>query len=231
MLKWLKIQMKNNLFPISKEGWSYIGYSLGFFAIFSILDWEILQILSFVLIIFFLCSAIAKSFKKNFLFVFRNPERELPSFDEKSVLCPVDGEVISIDTLKDSEYAYKVSIGSTYKNVGILRAPMNASLISVNKKHGTRLSLNNKLAMQTNENISIIFENTDTNKIKVLHTVKQSLCGVIVDIEQNKSITQSARYGIMVNGVTDIYLPSNFRLSLILGEEITASKSLVGYFS
>lgn len=218
MLKWLKIQMKNNLFPISKEGWSYIGYSLGFFAIFSILDWEILQILSFVLIIFF-------------LFVFRNPERELPSFDEKSVLCPVDGEVISIDTLKDSEYAYKVSIGSTYKNVGILRAPMNASLISVNKKHGTRLSLNNKLAMQTNENISIIFENTDTNKIKVLHTVKQSLCGVIVDIEQNKSITQSARYGIMVNGVTDIYLPSNFRLSLILGEEITASKSLVGYFS
>ncbi|MFT5659686.1 MAG: phosphatidylserine decarboxylase [Sulfurimonas sp.] len=218
MQKWSKIQMRNNLLPIAKEGWSYVGYSLGFFALFSILGWGILQFFSFAVVVFF-------------LFVFRNPERELPNFDAKSVLCPVDGEVISIDTLTDNEYAYKVSIDTTYKDVGILRAPMNASLICVNKKHGTRLSLDNPIALQTNENVSIVFQDSNANKIKVLHTVKQSLCGVIVDVEQDKSIAQSARYGIMVNGITHIYLPLNFRLSLILGEEITASKSLVGYFS
>jgi phosphatidylserine decarboxylase len=167
---------------------------------------EFLQLLSFVLLVFF-------------VFVFRNPERELPNFDANSVLCPVDGEVVSIEALTDSEYAYKVSIDTTYKDVGILRAPMNASLIFIGKKYGTRLSLDNPIAIQTNENVRMVFEDSNANKVQLVHTVKQSLCGVVIDVEQDISIAQSARYGIMVNGITHIYLPQNFRLNLILGEK------------
>lgn len=210
--------MMNNLLPIAKEGWNYILYTLAFFILFSILDVDFLQLLSFAILIFF-------------LFVFRNPERELPNFEHNSVLCPVDGEVTSIETLEGDEYAYKVSLDTSYKDVGILRAPMNASVISVNKKNGTRLSLDTPIAKQTNENASIVFEDADANKVKVVHTVKQSLCGVVINAEESKSVVQSARYGIMIKGITEIYLPQNFRLSLIMGEETTASKSLVGYFS
>lgn len=210
--------MSNNLFPIAKEGWNYIGYTLGSFVLFSILGLEFLQLLSFVLVVFFIV-------------VFRNPERELPNYDPNSVLCPADGEVISIEALTGSEYAYKVSIDTTYKDVGILRAPMSATLILISKKHGTRLSLNNPIAIHTNENVRMIFEDSNANKVQLVHTVKQSLCGVVVDVEQDISIAQSARYGVMVNGITHIYLPQNFRLNLILGEKVTASHSLVGYFS
>ena len=217
MLKWRR-KMTSNLLPIAKEGWNYIGYALGSLVLFSILDLEFLQLLSFVVFVFFVV-------------VFRNPERELPNFELNSVLCPVDGEVIEIETLTDNEYAYRVSINTTYKDVGVLRSPMNASLTSVMKKHGTRLSLDNPIAQQTNENVDIVFQDSNTNKIKVHHIVKQSLCGVVIDAEENKSIAQSARYGIMINGMTHIYLPHNFRLSLIVGEETTASQSLVGYFS
>lgn len=210
--------MKNNLLPIAKEGWSYIGYAFASLVIFSILDFDFLQIVSFVFLVFF-------------LFVFRNPERELLSFQESSVLCPVDGEVIAIDDLNDPEFAYKVTIDTAYKDVGILRAPMNASVISCIKVNGSRLSLEDPLALKTNENINLLLQDSKENKIKISHTVKQSLCGVHVNIDKGNTTVQSARYGLMVNGRTELYLPKNFRLSLILGEKTTASESLVGYFS
>ena len=211
--------MKNNLFPIAREGWNYIFISIASFLVFYILDFEFLQLLSFGLLIFF-------------LFVFRNPERELPNFVENAVLCPVDGEVIAIDTLEDSEYGYKVTIDTTYKDVGILRVPMNAVITSVKKNNGTRLALDNALARKTNENVNVVFQDANENKIKVSHRVKRSLCGIEVEsIKSGMHVAKTSRYGIMVNGVTEVYLPSNFRLSLILGEETRAAESLVGYFS
>lgn len=211
--------MKNNLFPIAKDGWIYIAYAMGAFVIFSILDLEFFQLISFVAIVFF-------------LFIFRNPERELPSFEENQVLSPVDGEVLSIESLNASdEYAYKVLINTTYKDVGILRTPMNASVYYLKKTKGTRLSLDTPLAHKTNENVTIVLKDANSNKIKLTHILKQSLCGVSVDLENEDRVLQSARYGLMVNGITEIYLPKNFRISLVLGEETTASESLIGYFT
>ena len=211
--------MKNSLFPIAKDGWKYIAYAIAAFIFFSILDLSFFQLLSFITLLFF-------------LFIFRNPERELPSFEENQVLSPVDGEVLSIDSLDTSdEYAYKLVINTTYKDVAVLRAPMNASVFYLKKNKGTRLSLDSPLAHKINENVTIVFEDANRNKIKLTHILKQSLCGVSVDLENRSSVVQSARYGLMVNGVTEIYLPKNFRISLILGEETIASKSLVGYFT
>ena len=211
--------MKNNLFPIAKDGWKYIAYAIAACIIFSILDLDLFQFLSFVSILLL-------------LYIFRNPERELPSFEENQVLSPVDGEVLSIDTLDASDaYAYKVVINTTYKDVAILRAPMNASVSYLKENKGARLSIDNPLARKINENVTIVFEDTHKNKIKLTHILKQSLCGVNVDLENKKRVVQSARYGLMVNGITEIYLPKNFRISLIVGEEIIASKSLIGYFS
>jgi len=211
--------MKNNLFPIAKDGWKYVAYAVAACIIFSILDLDLFQFLSFVSILLL-------------LYIFRNPERELPSFEENQVLSPVDGEVLSIDTLDASDaYAYKVVINTTYKDVAILRAPMNASVSYLKENKGARLSIDNPLARKINENVTIVFEDTHKNKIKLTHILKQSLCGVNVDLENKKRVVQSARYGLMVNGITEIYLPKNFRISLIVGEEIIASKSLIGYFS
>ena len=211
--------MKNNLLPIAKEGWNYIAFSVALFVVSYILHLEFLQLFSFVLLLFF-------------LFVFRNPERELPNFEENSVLCPVDGEVTSIDALENSEFAYKVTINTTYKDVAVLRTPMNAMIALLEKNNGTRLSLDDALARKTNENVNVIFQDTNENKMKVSHIVKRSLCGIEVEsIKEGLNVVKSSRYGIMVNGITELYLPSNFRLSLILGEETKASESLVGYFS
>ena len=210
--------MKSNLLPIAKEGWLYIGYSLLAFIIFAILDLELFELLAFLFAIFF-------------IFVFRNPERELPRFEKNSVISPVDGTVLAIDEIDDTEYAYKVTVDNSYLDVSILRSPVSGIIYSVKQENGSRLGENSLLSEKLNENASIVFEDVNSNKLKVSHRLKHSFNGIKIDSIKSQNMLQTSRYGVMVNGVTAIYLPQNFRLNITVGNELKASESLVGYFS
>lgn len=210
--------MKSNLFPIAKEGWKFIGFSALAVIIFSILDLDFLKLLSFLAIFFF-------------AFVFRNPEREAPSFQDNSVVSPVDGVILSIEEIFNSEYAYKVEIDSNYLNVAVLRAPLSSSIKSVNVQRGSRLSKIDKLMRKINEKSEIVFEDKEAHKIKVVHTLGVSFDELQIAAQEAKKISQGSRYGVMVNGITAIYLPQNFRLNVTLGNEVKASETLIGYFS
>jgi len=210
--------MKNNLLPIAKEGWSYITYTL-VFLVFSIL---------FGLDIF---TVISLSFLIFLVFSFRNPERELLMSGDKSVLSPVDGSVVSIEELDDEEYFYKVTIESTLKDVSLLRVPMNAVRVVQSKYNGTCLSLGNPLANKLNERATITFEDAYANKVKVMHISGESFCSIKTDGLKNNEQRQSSRYGVMVNGISEIYFPKNFRLNISVADELKASQNLLGYFS
>lgn len=222
MQKCLKIkktrQMNTNLLPIAKEGWKYIGCAIVVFLILGFLDLDFLQFFSFLAIIFF-------------IYTFRNPEREIMNFQDYSVCSPVDGTVTSIQELKDEEYAYKVIIDSSYFNVSLLRAPLNSTVLSVDFQNGSRLSKFSTLNESLNENTEIVFTDKDNNTLKVVHRLKQSFKGLDIQILKAQKVTQSFRYGLMLNGVTTIYLPKNFRMNVSLGQELKASQSLVGYFT
>lgn len=210
--------MRNNLFIIAKSGWSYIGYALLAFVIFSILDLDLLAFASFLLSVFF-------------IYVFRNPEKEMPFFQPNSVVAPVDGVVTTIQQLEDSEYAYKIDIESSYFNIGVLRFPMDAKVETVTVVKGSRVAKNSKLFPLLNEYAELVFVDNAENKVKVLHRLKQSFAPIDIDLVKNQELMQRTRYGTMINGVTSIYLKSNFRLNVSVGQETSASETLIGYFS
>jgi len=210
--------MRNNLFIIAKSGWKYIFYALLVSFVFAVLDLELLSFIAFV-------AAFA------FGYLFRNPERELPFFQANSLVAPSDGVVISVDEVEDKEYAYKIDIESSYFDVSILRVPMNAKLESITITNGTRVGKKSKLFYDLNEFAELVFVDENSNKIKVVHRLKQSFAPLDIDIIKAQELMQTARYGVMINGITSIYLPNNFRLNLNVGNEVKASETLVGYFS
>lgn len=210
--------MRNNLFPIAKEGWAYVGYSMLAFILFLILDFGFFELISFVLVLVF-------------MFVYRNPERELPRFEPLSVISPVDGTVTAIDEIKDGKYAYKVTVQSSYFDVSVLRAPLSGRVLSVERYNGSALGLDTPLSEKINENATIVFEDSSSNTVKVSHMLKQSFDSINLNLIESQNMIQSSRYGVMINGVTTIYLPQNFRLNITLGNEIKACDSLIGYFS
>lgn len=217
MLQWQK-KMINNLFPISKTGIKYICCAFFFFVVFEILDVDFLANLSFVSILVF-------------LYLFRNPEREIPTFAEASLVSPVDGVIRAIDEIDDKEYAYKIEIETSYKDVALLRAPMNAKVETLALSKGTRVSKHHALFEKTNENVSIEFRDSLDNKIKLVHRLKQSFHPLSLDIILNQELRQSTRYGVALNAITTMYIPKNFRLNASVNNELIASQTLLGYFS
>jgi len=208
--------MNNNLFPIAKEGWSFIIYSFISFLILGFFDLEFLQFFAFLAVLFF-------------LFIFRNPERQMPSFEKGGIVSPVDGVVTSIQEIQDDDYSHKISIESTYFDVSILRSPIESKLISIDILRGASLSKSSTLYDKLNENIKFVFEDASSNKIKVSHQNILSFDEIKFDAFIGKKLIQGSRYGVMPKGITNIYLPKNTKLDVVVGVELKASESLIAY--
>jgi len=215
MRRWQK--MKNNLLPISNNGFKYILYTFLASLFFEILDLETLSFFSFVMIFVV-------------VYFFRNPERELTIFDSGSVVSPVDGELISIDEIIDDKYAYKVLVHSNYTDVGVLRVPFDALVESISVENGARLSSRAKISSEINAKMEIVFSQGKLNRVKVKHVLTRSIASLIMKMSKGQSLRQSTRYGFMLNGFTEIYIPKNFRLSVNTGDKLKASESLLGFF-
>ena len=209
--------MNNDISPVSKEGWNYIGYSIAFFILFVLLH---LNILSFI----------AVAFIAFFVFVYRNPERELSSFEENMVYSPIDGTIVYVENLVNSDYAYRIEIDSNCTNIGLLRSPMDAKIVNSTMINGTKLPLSSDLAQKLNESTIITFENRALDKVMVQHLSKVSFTDLKLTLEKNQLINVAVRYGFMINGTTSIYLPKNFHLELRAGSKVIASQTLLGSF-
>ncbi|MDF1883585.1 phosphatidylserine decarboxylase [Sulfurimonas sp. SAG-AH-194-C21] len=210
--------MKTNLLPLAKEGISYFLYSLTFLVLFLFLDFDFLAFVTFLITLFIGYS-------------FRNPERELSLFEPASFLSPVDGVMESIEELSNHEYAYKIEIQSFCRDVAILRVPANATVSNVVQKNGTRVARDSKLFRTLNENVELSFTTKEENTFKIIHNLAQSFTPLFVELQNKQKVFQTARYGLMLNGKTTVYLPQNFRVNISIGSELKASESLIGYFS
>ncbi len=210
--------MSNNLFPVAKEGLVYILSSAIAFLFFSVIDADFLAIIAFVLLIASIYS-------------FRNPERALVHFDEKSLLCVCDGVVRSIEELTEDKYAYKIIIESSLEDVAVLRVPFAGKMLQAKHTKGTKISKQSSVFDDLSESIAIDFEDDFGNKIHILHQAKQGVFPLFSEISSQERLAQTTRYGFAQNIRTSLYLPKNFRVSTSVGKRVKASESLIGYFS
>ncbi len=208
----------NNLFVLYKDGWKYISISLSASIILYVFSLNILAFISLLL-------------AGIFIFIFRNPERLFPVFESSSLLSPVDGIVLSIEEIDNSEFAYRIKIDSSIFDVGILRAPMSAKVESIYYTKGTKVARKSTLHLDLNETICLTFVNNNADRVKVIHRLKESLIPLFIDIRVSEEVYQTARYGFVNNTITTLYIPNNFRLNVSVGSDLKASESLLGYFS
>ncbi len=211
--------MRSNLFPVAKEGMPYILFSAGLLLLCVIFDLDIFTFLFFLSTLFF-------------VYIFRNPERKLINHEKGNLLSPVDGKLLLVEELVDNdEYTFKIEIQSSYQDISLLRVPFNAQISSIHHYKGPRLSKYSNLFSSLNEYVEIVFSDVENNSLKVSHRLTQSFKSLDVDLLFAQNVLQTSRYGVMVSGVTTLYLPKNFRLNARIGEGLSAGQSLMGYFS
>ncbi|MBD3823102.1 MAG: hypothetical protein IE916_01150 [Epsilonproteobacteria bacterium] len=210
--------MNRNLYPIHREGWRYLGYSFGAFILFMLLDMSIPALLSLVSLVFL-------------AYVFKNPERITNYFDDNSVVSPVDGRVLAINNIDDGEFGFCVEVLSSYTHTPALRVPFIAKAHIQYRNHGARLSRFDTNFERLNDSAEILFQNGE-KKLKVVHRCTQDFEGLhIEEFNEKAKLMQGTRYGVMLQGVTYIYFPKDFRVNTSIGAEIRASETLLGYFA
>lgn len=210
--------MQNNLSLIAKEGWTVLGYSIGAFILFVLLHCNILSYIAFAFILFF-------------AFSYRNPERPNAILDENGVVAPIDGKILSIEQLHNNEeFAHKITIDSSYLDVSILRFPMSGKIKNFHYTKGTKLPYGDKYFNLLNENASFTIESEKGFVINVQHTLKESFDDLTLYIKEDNSLAISSRYGVLLNGITTLYLPHQFHIDVNVGSKIFASTTLLGRF-
>ncbi len=211
--------MQNNVLPLSKEGWNNISYAIATFILLVVFDFE------FISYIFLALVAVL-------LFIYRNPERELASLEDSNLLSLVDGKVIGVEDIDDEYYAKKIVIESGYSDIGVLRVPMNSTLVSFEEFKGSKLSSNAlNLVNKLNENTTLVFEVKDLYKIRVEHSLRDSINNISINIASSDTVVAGSRYGYMLNGITTIYLPKEVELNVSSGVELSASQTIIGHLS
>lgn len=210
--------MRSNLYPVANNGLRYVVYSLVAFILFYFISLSVFALFSFVLLL-------------AIVFIYRNPERITTNFDEKCVISPVDGVVKFIENIDDKEYGYKVTVQSSYFDVGLLRVPFNATIKLLKIQRGTSLSSNSALYEKLNENITLVFVNQTSDSMKVNHKLNRSIDKINIDLIESQRVIKTLRYGFLVNGTTTLYLPRSFRFNINVGNKLSGAETLVGYFS
>lgn len=211
--------MKSNLFIISPSGWRAIAISFGFGVLFAFFDLELLATLAFV----------AGAF---FLFIYRNPERELQADAQQSIVSPVDGKVTKVEALEElSQFSYMIEIDSSYTDVTVLRAPVDATLNYKSVTNGSRVGRFSPLFEKLNESAALFFLDANNKLIKVEHHLKQSVAPLEITLKEDDKVAKAARYGVMVYGVTRLYLESDAQINVKVGDKLKAAESSLAYFS
>ena len=201
---------------IAKEGWKYLFFVLVLFVLslwFDIFSWVFFAIFIFT------------------AYLFRNPERLPAEDDEMAILTPCDGIISTISKTKNNnekEYI-KVEIQKSLLEVSILRAPTKMNIKETKRRHGLFVPTNTVLNKKLSERATLI---CDSGYSELLININAGVFARKIELFKTVGPLKSAqRFGLLVEGNIELYLPLDSRVKVAVGDEVKAGESVLGYFA
>lgn len=162
---------------------------------------------------------------------FRNPDRRIHPSDEL-ILAPVDGKVVVIEEVFESEYfkdkRLQVSIFMSPINVHVTRYPVSGK-VNYSKYHpGKYLVAWHPKASTENERTTVVIENPVFGEI-LYRQVAGALAKRIVNYaEEGTQVTQGDDAGFIKFGSrVDIYLPLGTQLNVQLNQKAIGNRTII----
>ena len=211
----------NNTLPVAREGIPFITVGIGLTAILLILGWELLAIALAVLTFFT-------------IIFFRDPERTLVD-EEKVILAPADGKVISIEKLDNGDNrlgdtAIKISIFMSIFDAHINRIPMRGKIAQISYHPGRFFSANRDKASLYNEHNMITLETDNKKKVVFVQIAGLIARRIVCWVKKGDCVETGQRFGLVRFGSRlEVYLPPDSTLTVKKGERVKAGQTRLGY--
>ena len=169
------------------------------------------------------------------LYFFRNPRRTIPD-SEDCVVAPADGKVIDIGKCSDDRFGdddvIKISIFMSIFNVHVNRIPSSGRIVDVFYKKGRFFSANFDKASILNENNAILLEREDKRKILFVQIAGLIARRIICWVKKDDEVSRGERFGLICFGSrVDIFLPSETRINVKIGQRVKGGQTILGHLS
>jgi len=162
---------------------------------------------------------------------FRNPKRHTHS-NTKQALSPVDGKVVVIEEVEETEVfkdrRIQVSVFMSPINVHVTRYPISGN-ITYSKYHpGKYLVAWHPKASEENERTTVVVENENFGKV-LYRQIAGALARRIVNYAKiNTSVEQGSDSGFIKFGSrVDLFLPLDAEIKVELNQKVRGGESII----
>ncbi|MGA1863156.1 phosphatidylserine decarboxylase family protein [Deferribacter thermophilus] len=202
---------------IAKEGFPFILITLIAFLILLILPKGILLTILIILLLLF-------------IWFFRDPERDIPPYED-IVVSPADGKVVEITEEEfDNKLFKKISIFMNIFDVHVNRAPLDGEVVSVEHKPGKFLAADNPKSSFENEQ-NIIRIATNYGEVVLKQVAGLVARRTVAYVKKGDKVLIGDRIGIIkFSSRVDLYLPTNFHINVELNDRVKAGETIIARY-
>jgi phosphatidylserine decarboxylase len=162
---------------------------------------------------------------------FRNPKRHTQQ-NENQVISPVDGKVVVIEEVEETEYfkekRLQVSVFMSPINVHVTRYPISGEVLFSKYHPGKYLVAWHPKASTDNERTTIVVENKTYGKV-LYRQIAGALARRIVNYaEQGKTVEQGSDAGFIKFGSrVDLFLPLDTKIKVKLNQKVKGGECII----
>jgi phosphatidylserine decarboxylase len=166
-------------------------------------------------------------------FFFRNPKRRIPSL-ENIILSPADGKIIYVGEYEEDRFlkkkVLKVSIFMSILDVHLNRAPVSGKVLQKSYHPGRFLVANAEKSSLLNEQNAIILETEDRLKILLIQIAGFVARRIVCYAKADDTLRRGEIFGMVRFGSrVDLYLPTEVKLLVTVGQHVKGGESIIGY--
>ena len=162
---------------------------------------------------------------------FRNPKRHT-KLNDSQVVSPVDGKVVVIEEVFETEYfkekRIQVSVFMSPINVHVTRYPIGGNVVFSKYHPGKYLVAWHPKASEENERTTVVVENETYGKVLYRQIAGAMARRIVNYAKQNDKATQGADSGFIKFGSrVDLFLPLNTNIKVELNQKVNGGESII----
>lgn len=201
---------------IAREGWPFLAGMAFIFIVVAF--WSFVWSLPFLLLFLFM------------LQFFRDPARLAP-VGEFNVLSPADGRVMAVEQIKDTyaeRDALKISVFMNVFNVHSNRSPVDGEVLAVNYFAGKFFNASLDKASLENERNATILRTSHGHIVTAVQVAGLVAKRILCYAKPGDRLYAGQRYGFIRFGSrVDVYLPSDSRPRVAIGDKVRATSTVL----
>jgi phosphatidylserine decarboxylase len=162
---------------------------------------------------------------------FRNPKRTTV-LNPNHVIAPVDGEVVAIEEVEESEYfkakRRQISIFMTPLNVHVTRYPISGKVLFSKYHAGKYLIASHPKASTENERTTIVVENDTVGTILYRQIAGAVARRIVNYAQEGQEAIQGTDAGFIKFGSrVDVFVPLDMKVEVKLGDKVRGGERVI----